>query len=184
LSWSLTALSCGSWLLYGLRTGETPQIPGNVLIVSGALVIVLAVPSATTAAARGARLAGAAVIIVALATVLPPEPIGVLAIGIGLVSALPQIIKSFTRGGQDASAVSLSAWLLRATSQVCWLFYAVVRHDWTVTVSTACILTSAVLLITAELRPRRAEAVGARRSGAGDDPHADGPARRVLSRAR
>ena len=46
MSWALTSISCFTWLLYGIRAAEPPQIPGNVLLVSGAVVVVLSVPSA------------------------------------------------------------------------------------------------------------------------------------------
>jgi uncharacterized protein with PQ loop repeat len=52
LSWALTALACTSWLLYGVRAGELPQIPGNILLVSGSVVVALLVPSRVSVAGR------------------------------------------------------------------------------------------------------------------------------------
>jgi uncharacterized protein with PQ loop repeat len=159
LSWALTALGCTCWMLYGFRTGELPQIPGNVLLVSGAVVIVLAVPSRTSAVARATGLAGAAVVLCALAAVMPPPVFGFVALGGALVSSVPQTVRSLrSRGGQSASAVSLPSWVLRVGSQVCWLSYAVVLHDLTVTISAAFILSSALVLIGSELSRRPAPA--------------------------
>jgi uncharacterized protein with PQ loop repeat len=161
MSWALTALACTSWLLYGLRTDEVPQVPGNVLLVSGAVVIVLAVPSATSVPVRAMRLAGPALAIAGLAVVLPSAGLGFLAFAIGLFSALPQTIRSLRRRSQDASAVSVLAWVLRVASQACWLIYAVALHDIAVTVSASVLLSSALLIITTELRrPVRSTATG------------------------
>ena len=73
MSWALTALSCGTWMLYGLRAHEFPQVPGNILMVTGSVVVVLAVPSATSIRTRAIGLAAPAAVIGGLATVLPPD---------------------------------------------------------------------------------------------------------------
>lgn len=152
-SWSLTALACLGWLLYGVRAGEAPQIPGNVLLVAGAVVIVLAVPARPTSGQRAALLAAGAATMVCLAAVLPADSLGYVAFGFGLVSSWPQTVESVARarsGGQ--SAVSVSAWVLRAASQLCWLIYALVLHDLPVTIAASVTLTSALALVVAETR--------------------------------
>ena len=45
VAWSMTALACMTWLTYGIRTAKMQQIPGNVLLVAGAVVVGLLVPS-------------------------------------------------------------------------------------------------------------------------------------------
>jgi uncharacterized protein with PQ loop repeat len=161
LSWALTALACTAWLLYGVRTGEIPQIPGNVLLVTGAVLIVLVVPSTASTVARAFGLVVAGSVIGGLAVVLPPPLIGLLGFAIGLVSGLPQIAQTLARNRAESSAVSLLAWWLRAGSQACWLGYALVLHDVTVLVSAAFLLTSALVVVAGELarRPAPAEAV-------------------------
>jgi uncharacterized protein with PQ loop repeat len=157
LSWALTAIACFSWMLYGVRTHEMPQIPGNILLASGACVIVLAVPARLPVARRAAALLGAAVLILGFAAVAAPAYLGYLALSIGLVSAWPQTLESIARarsGGE--SAVSVSAWTLRAMSQICWLGYAVVLHDVPVTVAASVTLTSAVALLLVEVRRQAA----------------------------
>ncbi len=156
LSWALLGLSCMTWMLYGIRAHELPQIPGNIFMVTGAAVIVLAVPSAISVARRAARLATAAAAIATLAAVLPPTSIGFLGFGIGLFSAVPQLIKSMRRPGHQLSAVSVPAWVLRGISQACWLFFAVVVGDLAVTISASFILTSSALLVVCELGRRDA----------------------------
>jgi uncharacterized protein with PQ loop repeat len=152
LSWALTALACFTWLLYGIRTREIPQLPGNVLIVSGAFVIVLLVPSLVTTRVRALRLAAAVVPIVAAAVWAPAIVIGLLAFSIGLTSAWPQLLTSLTRPAGVPSALSISAWLMRCGSQTAWLFYAVVLHDLAVTISATFTLTSAIIILSVELR--------------------------------
>jgi uncharacterized protein with PQ loop repeat len=154
LSWALTALSCVSWMLYGFRTGEIPQIPGNVLLVSGAVVIVLIVPSATSVTARAVGLAVPALVIGGLAIVAAPQLIGFFGLGVALVSAVPQTVKSLSRRVPGASAVSLLAWLLRAASQLCWLTYAIAVNDGTVTIAAVFILSSALVVLAGELSRR------------------------------
>jgi uncharacterized protein with PQ loop repeat len=154
MSWALTALGCMTWLLYGVRAAEIPQIPGNILIVSGAVVLVLAVPSATSVPVRAVQLGVPALLVIGLATVLPPTAIGFLAFGIGLLSALPQTVRSLTRQRASTSAVSVLAWLLRAASQLSWLIYAILVHDLPVMISTTVVLSSALVVVATELRPR------------------------------
>jgi uncharacterized protein with PQ loop repeat len=162
LTWALTALSCLTWLLYGLRTDEAPQVPGNVLIVTGSVLIVLLVPARHRVRTRAAALAGLAAVLVTLAVVLPATALGFVAFGIGLTSAVPQTIKSLAgRHRHDASGVSILAWLLRAASQVAWLMYAIARHDVVVSVSAAVILASALLLVGTERHRQRERSVDA-----------------------
>jgi uncharacterized protein with PQ loop repeat len=154
LSWALMALACFGWLLYGVRTGEIPQIPGNVLLVSGAVLLVLVVPSAYPVGTRAAGLVGGGSALVAAAWTLPAAALGLVAFGIGLVSAIPQTVTSLGRR-RGESAVSLLTWVLRVASQGCWFFYAVVLHDRVVTISAAFLLLNALVILVAE-RVRRA----------------------------
>lgn len=151
LSWALTALACFSWLLYGLRTHELPQVPGNVLLVSGAVAVVLMVPSGTSMRVRGALLATAAVTIAGLSPMLPAAALGSVGFGIGLFSGIPQLVASLTRRTGGPSAVSVPTWMLRAASQACWLTYALLLSDAMVTVSAVYLLASALLVVVAEL---------------------------------
>jgi uncharacterized protein with PQ loop repeat len=149
-AWALTALSCTTWMLYGIRAAEVPQIPGNVLLVSGAVVVVLAVPSRASVARRALLLASGGAALTAAAFLLPPAGVGFVAFGIGLVSALPQTVMSLRRRDGE-SAVSVLTWALRVASQACWLAYALARHDLVVTISASFLLTSALVIIATEL---------------------------------
>jgi uncharacterized protein with PQ loop repeat len=158
LSWCLTGLACTAWLLYGVRAGELPQIPGNVLMVSGALVLALAVPSVHTAGARLAGMVGAAAALVALALLTPSAVIGAIAVGMALVSSVPQTITSLARRDAAVSAVSPMSWVLRIASQSCWLAYALAVSDATVMVSAIVILSNAILVLVRETTRRPASA--------------------------
>lgn len=164
LSWALTALSCFTWLLYGIRASVAPQIPGNVLLVSGAVVVALAVPASLGPRWRAAGLAGAALVLVLVASVVPPTAVGFVAFGIGIVSTLPQTLRSVFAPRAAVSAVSVPTWLLYAASQVCWLIFALLVHDLVVLISAVFILTSSLVVVVSERRrARRRGAIAASR---------------------
>ena len=154
LSWALTAIACTTWLLYGIRTAEIPQIPGNVLLVSGAVAVVLLVPSRTAPIIRALGLAAAATLVGLLAVVAPPAAIGGVGGAIGVVSGLPQLIRSLRRTAA-VSAVSPLTWGLRVASQTAWLSYGLMLHDLVVVFSAAVLLSNAlaVLLLETTRRP-------------------------------
>jgi uncharacterized protein with PQ loop repeat len=154
LSWALTAIACTTWLFYGIRTAEVPQIPGNVLLVSGAVAVVLLVPSRTTRGIRALGLVVAAASIGLLAFVAPAAVIGGLGGMIGVVSGLPQLVRSLRRTSA-ASAVSPLTWGLRVASQASWLSYGLMLHDFVVVLSATFLLTNAlaVLLLETMRRP-------------------------------
>ena len=62
VTWGMSAVACSLWLRYGLRTGEAPQVPGNVILIAGATAITLLVPHPWSARRRalvlGAVVAG------------------------------------------------------------------------------------------------------------------------------
>jgi uncharacterized protein with PQ loop repeat len=153
LSWALTAIACATWLLYGIRTAEIPQIPGNVLLVSGAVAVVLLVPSRTTPVVRALGLTAAATLIGLLAVVAPPAVIGGVGGGIGVVSGLPQLIRSLRRTAA-VSAVSPLTWALRVASQAAWLGYGLMLHDLVVVFSASFLLTNALLVLLLETTRR------------------------------
>jgi uncharacterized protein with PQ loop repeat len=154
-SWALTMAACLTWLTFGVKAGATPQIPGNVLIFPGAAAIVLTAPSRLTVSLRAVMLVSASAAIVAAAVFLAPDYIGYLAFVIGLVSALPQARESIARSSSAGrSAVSVSAWLLRAVSQVFWLGYAIVLHQVPIIVAAGVTMISAIALVAAECRYR------------------------------
>jgi uncharacterized protein with PQ loop repeat len=155
LSWALSGLSSFTWLLYGIRAAEIPQIPGNVLTVSGSIVIALAVPPMLGRSRRAIAIALPALALVALATVLPPTALGFIAFGIGIVSMFPQTVRSLRRAAGEVSAVSVATWVLFGVSQACWLVYALVVDDLVVTISACWILASALVISSSELRQRR-----------------------------
>jgi len=156
MSWSLTGLSCLTWLLYGIRADEPPQIPGNIFMVTGAIFVVLAIPSPLTVRSRALRFGLPAAALIGLAFVLPPAALGFVAFGIGLVSALPQLARSLAGRAGAESGVSVLSWLLRAASQVAWLSYALALHDVVVTISASFILASALVLVLIESSRRSA----------------------------
>lgn len=163
VAWSMTVLVCSMWLTYGIRTMTVPQIPGNVLLVSGAVAVVLLVPSPTSRRRRAATLASVWAVLVAVALVVPAHVVGYIAVCIGFVAAWPQLYDSVAtwRAGVR-SGVSITTWSIKAASQTCWLSYALLATDVPVVISaTVALATSATLVgleYLAALGARRPEA--------------------------
>jgi uncharacterized protein with PQ loop repeat len=130
ISWALTVFGCLLWFTYGLRSRALPQIPGNVLLICGAIAVVLLVNSPASRARRAVLLALGAGLLEVTAWVLPPEGVGYLAFAVGTVSTWPQLYDSVGNWRAHInSGVSLSTWALRIASQVCWFGYAVGTSD-------------------------------------------------------
>ena len=157
LSWALTTMACLGWLIYGVRTHAAPQIPGNLLLVTGAVVVVLLVRHSVSRLRRASLLGGTAVVLVAIAFLLPADMVGYFAFAIGLFSGLPQLADSIANWrGHINSGVSVSAWALRIGSQSCWLAYAIGTSDLAVGISACVVLSTAIAMVFLELSARSA----------------------------
>jgi uncharacterized protein with PQ loop repeat len=155
LSWAISVVACTAWITYGFRAGVAPQIPGNVLLVSGSIAIVLLVPSALSRSRRALLLATAALAVVTVSTRLTPEAVGFLAFGIGLFSAWPQVFATL-RGTREAAGVSLTTFSLRTAAAVGWLGYAVLARDVPVVLSAVVMLSTTLLVLVVEASRRTA----------------------------
>ena len=126
VAWSMTVLGCSTWLTYGLRTHTMQQIPGNVLLVAGAVAVVLLVPSRPPARRRALTLGAVAAIVQSAAATLPAHAGGLLGgvhrAGVGVAAGL-RLVATWRAGVR--SGVSLTTWSLKAVSQICWLIYAI-----------------------------------------------------------
>jgi len=160
ISWALTVFACLLWMTYGLRSGALPQIPGNVLLVCGAIAVVLLVKTRTSRARRAVLLTLGAGLLEATAWVIPPQGVGYLAFAIGTVSTWPQLYDSVGNWRAHLnSGVSLSTWGLRIASQVCWLSYAVGTSDLPVGIG-ACVAGLTGIAMVALETAARAPAFG------------------------
>jgi uncharacterized protein with PQ loop repeat len=155
LSWFLLCIACTSWLMYGIRAHETVQIPGNILLVSGGIVVVLLVPSSLSVAARAALLAVAMSAVVTFAMLTPQHAPGMLGFGIGIFSVLPQLRASFSRSFTGPSAVSIPTWVMRTASQASWLAFAIITGDIVVLISAVWTMSVNAAVLSAELRRAR-----------------------------
>jgi uncharacterized protein with PQ loop repeat len=155
-TWAFTAIACSTWMTYGVRAGSLPQIPGNVLLVSGAIAIVLLVPAAWSRAKRALALAAAIVGVVTLSTHLSPEAVGFLAFGIGMASVWPQVYETvWLRRGLGPSALSLTSNALKVGSQLCWLSFALLTADVPVVISALVTLSTNSVISGVEVSRRR-----------------------------
>ncbi len=155
-TWSLVAVSCSLWLTYGVRSRSMPQIPGNVLLIAGAVSIVLLVPAAWSRRRRAGGLAASALLLILASTQLAPEQVGFLAFGIGLFGMWPQVYETaWARRGMGPSAISLTSNALKVAAQVCWLTFAVLTTDVPVMAGAAMALSTNAVITSIELGRRR-----------------------------
>jgi uncharacterized protein with PQ loop repeat len=151
LTWSLNTVACAAWLGYGIRTWQVPQIPGNVLFITGAVAIVLLIPSTHARRTRAAGLAAVAAVEALAVAVLPAHTVGYVAFAVTMAASWPQVHDSFRSWRlHRPSGVSIPAWGFGLLSQVLWLLYAMGVHDTPITVSAASLCVSMVLLLTLE----------------------------------
>lgn len=156
-TWAITVVSCTTWIAYGVRTGSMPQIPGNILLVSGAVAIVLLVPAAWSRSVRAAGLAVVTVAMVALSTLMEPAAAGFFALAIGLTGMWPQVFETvWLRRGMGPSAISLTSQVLKVVSQLCWLAFAVLTLDVPVLVAAVMTLGTNFVITGVEIARRRA----------------------------
>lgn len=155
-TWAIMAAACTLWLTYGVRTGSMPQIPGNILMVAGAVAIVLIVPAGWSRVRRSAWLAGAIVALVLGSGLLAPEQVGFLAFGIGLTGIWPQVYETvWARRGMGPSAVSLTSNSMKLAAQLSWLSFAVMTGDLPVLVGSSTALVANTLITSVEAGRRR-----------------------------
>jgi len=163
ISWALTVFGCLLWFTYGLRSGALPQLPGNLLLVCGAIAVVLLVKSPTSRARRAVLLAVGGGLLETTGWVIPTQAVGYLAFAVGTVSTWPQLYDSVGNWRAHInSGVSLSTWALRIASQVCWLAYALGTSDAPVAVG-ACVAGLTGVAMVALETAARAPAFGSAR---------------------
>jgi len=151
VAWSMTALGCSMWLVYGIRTVTVPQIPGNILLVSGAVAVVLLVPSPASRRRRAATLGAVWALLLTVAVLVPAHMVGYLAVVIGFVSAWPQVYDSvLTWRAGTRSGVSITTWSIKSVSQLCWLSYALLASDVPVALSATVALGTSLTLVSLE----------------------------------
>jgi uncharacterized protein with PQ loop repeat len=155
LSYAVSILACTGFMIYGLRADVMPQIPGNVLLVSGSIAIVLLVPSRLSVPRRALLLALAVTAVALVSFRVPVEAAGFLAFGISLFSAWPQVVTTL-RGTREAAGVSLTTFGLRLGAGLGWLAYAVIAHDVPV-IFSATVMTGTTLMVLAVESARRTE---------------------------
>src|SRR5262249_38317023 len=92
-----------------------------------------------------------------VAFLAPPHAVGYLALGVGLVSAWPQVYDSFAAWRSPAeSGVSITTWAIKVISQTSWLTYAVITRDIPVVLSATVALSTAASLVAVESSRRLA----------------------------
>lgn len=154
-AWIMQALCCLTFLIYGLRLAQMPQILGNILPVIGALAIV-----AVALIARD-KLSVAGVVVavivtalyVALMFVLPPLVVGSLAVVWGFVARWPQVVDSISSSRRGAATtVSPATWYLMIAAMLLWLVYGVMLMDVPVLATNVIGIVASIIILVAEYR--------------------------------
>lgn len=156
-SWAMTSLACLAWLIYGLRADVLPQVPGNVLLIVGAVTIVFLVPSAWSRSSRAASLGSAAAAIIVMSLFVPLQAVGYVAFVISLVSVSLQLVRSYGnwRSGVE-SGVSLPTWWVKLAATIAWLSYSVIASDPPVLITSTIALASIIAVFGMETSARQA----------------------------
>jgi uncharacterized protein with PQ loop repeat len=162
MSWAVTALSCLGWMVYGIRTDAAPQIPGNLLLLTGAAAVVLLVTYGPSRSRRALLLGLAAAALLTITTTIPAQDVGYFSFVLGLFSAWPQLFDSINSWRTHAvSGVSVSTWIVRVGSQICWLTYAIGTPDLAVGIAASVNLSMAVAMVALETSARSSANVAA-----------------------
>lgn len=156
-SWALTSLACLTWLIYGVRADVLPQIPGNILLVAGAVAVVLLVPSAWSRSRRVVSLVASATTITVLSLVISPTAVGYLAFAISLVSVWPQLFESYGNWRTSIqSGLSLTTWSVKIGATICWLSYSTITSDVPVLIASSIGLVANFAILGLEVSARQA----------------------------
>ena len=156
-SWVMQALCCLSFLIYGLRLTEYPQIVGNVLPVIGAMAIVIVALVSRRQMSVGIVVlaSSAAVGYIVLMFAIPPLAVGSLAAVWAFVARWPQVVDSIAASRRGiATTVSPATWYLMIAAMTSWMIYGVMMRDVPVLATNVIgILASAIILIAEYRNP-------------------------------
>lgn len=154
-AWICQAMCCGTFLVYGIRIFELPQIVGNVLPVAGALAVagmaVAARREITAPLVAGFFVATAAYL--AFLFAIPPLLVGFVGAGLAVIARWPQVIDSI-RNCRNATPTNVSAatWYLLIAGMGSWMIYGVIAMDVPVLVTNVIGVLAAVIILMAEHR--------------------------------
>ncbi len=154
-AWIMQALCCLTFLIYGLRLAQMPQIMGNILPVIGALAIVaVALVSRRKLSAGVVVIASlAAVLYIALMFMIPVLAVGGLAVLWAFVARWPQVVDSIAASRRSVpTTVSPATWYLMIAAMTFWLIYGVMMMDIPVLATNVIGILAAIIILVAEYR--------------------------------
>ncbi len=154
-AWIMQALCCLTFLIYGLRLAQMPQIMGNILPVVGALAIVaVALVSRRKLSAGVVVIASlAAVLYIALMFMIPVLAVGGLAVLWAFVARWPQVVDSITASRRGIpTTVSPATWYLMIAAMTFWLIYGVMMMDIPVLATNVIGILASIVILIAEYR--------------------------------
>lgn len=154
-AWIMQALSCLTFLIYGLRIFELPQIMGNVLPVIGALAIVVVALVARQQLSVAYVVLSSLVLVsyVGLMFVIPPLAVGGLAAVWAFIARWPQVADSVKASRQGvATSVSPATWYLMIAAMGSWMVYGIMLMDLPVLATNVVGIIASIIILIAEHR--------------------------------
>lgn len=151
-TWALSAACAGSWCVYGAAAPVAEQIPGNALMLFGALTVLHVTGRRGTQTIRAwivlVSCICAATLVFWLAGV---RGIGWFAFAIGAARSVPQLFVAVLSPVIDG--LSTGTWLLTVAASLSWLCYGLVAHNVTIGCSAGTgLLMAAAIVIVARIR--------------------------------
>jgi uncharacterized protein with PQ loop repeat len=151
--WSITVVACSLWLTYGVRSGSMPQIPGNVLLISGRAIVLL-VPADLGTRRRALALAA---VTTGPGRLEPGSPAagGLPGLRHRLTGMWPQVYETVWRRRGLGPSLSLTSTGLGLVSQLLWLTFAVLTLDIPVVVAAVVAISTNTVITLVEASRRR-----------------------------
>jgi len=154
-AWIMQALCCLTFLIYGLRLTEMPQIVGNVLPVMGALAIVVVALVARKQMSAGLVIlaVSATVAYVIFMFAIPPLAVGSFAVLWAFIARWPQVVDSISASRRGiATSVSPATWYLMIAAMTSWLIYGIMMMDIPVLATNVIGILASIVILIAERR--------------------------------
>lgn len=154
-AWIMQALCCLTFLIYGLRIAELPQVVGNVLPVAGALGVVAVTLMARKQLSPVVVFSGAIVTVVYVVALfaIPPIAVGIVAAIWAFIARWPQVVDSIDSSRKGiATTVSPASWYLMIAAMTAWMVYGIMLGDIPVLATNVIGIVASVVILVAEYR--------------------------------
>jgi len=182
-TWTMVAVACSAWILYGVWCRQWPQLLALVTLAGAlAIIVIVSARNRVRVAPRLALLGVAVGGLVGLTVIAGPAATGIAASAVGVFAALPQLVACLKAAADRSAAgsrssVSSATWLVYGLSQVFWLAFGIGVGDLIVIGYSVIVLALATGIVTAQRSRAQVDAAPAVRTA---DPIFATPVEREL----